>query len=83
MSFLAYPLRAWLLVLILAAVWATTILILGSVLPDRWSVVDVLAHSPVLMVVLVLFGYTMAFLQITHMAARGEKLAWSSGPNAT
>ncbi len=69
-EFLSYPLRALPLALILAMAWATLIAILGAMMPDRWDALEILPRAPVLMIVFMLFGYTVAFLQGTYAAAR-------------
>jgi hypothetical protein len=73
-EFMAYPLRALPHVLVLAAGWATLILILGHTMRDGWGMT-----LPVLMIAYVLFGYTVAFLQATYEAASDGKaglVAW-------
>jgi hypothetical protein len=79
-EFLAYPLRALPAALVLSVLWATLIAFLGAMMPDQWDAVEVLTRSPVLLVVFVLFGVTVAFLQATLRAALAGKAGFLAMP---
>jgi hypothetical protein len=81
--FLAYALRALPRVLVLAAAWATMITIVGGVMKNGWDLSEVLARAgvllPALAVLFMLFGYTMALLEVTLAAAwvgKAGSVAW-------
>jgi hypothetical protein len=78
---LLYPLRAWLVVLGLAAAWATAtaIVTLAAVLPSTWVVAELILRFPVLVLIFLLLGYTFAWLRATLSAAihgRAGFVAW-------
>ena len=83
-EFLAYPLRALPCVLLLAVAWATLTAILGAVMPDGWDATEIVTHLPVLlpvlMIVFVLFGYTIAFFQATYGLARAGTAGFIAWP---
>jgi len=66
---LLYPLRAWPVVLGLAAVWATLLALIVAALPHRRELSDLMGGVFALLWLFALFGYTMAWLQTTLAAA--------------
>jgi hypothetical protein len=77
---LLYPILALPVSFGLAAAWATTIAFIHGIIPDEWEAVEILARSPVLLVVFVLFAYTAAFLQATLAAAKAGEAGFIAWP---
>jgi hypothetical protein len=77
---LLYPVRALPLEFLLAAAWATLIAFVWLVLPDEWEPIDVVARMPLLLIVFLLSGWTVAFLQMTFTAASAGKSGFLAMP---
>jgi hypothetical protein len=79
---LQYPLRAWLVLLMLAVNWATWAVVFLSLLPDHWGPAEAAWRLPLLAYGLMLLGYTCAFCRCTLTSGiRGEAgfIRWPGG----
>ena len=78
-DFLLYPLRASPLILYLSVAWATLLTITGAIMLDSSDGMVMVLRTPLLLLDLVVFAYTMGFLQATLAAASEGKagtVAW-------
>lgn len=77
---LEYPMRAWVLVGGLAAVWGTATTFLWLIFPETWNLAELMPRFPLLLFAFLLVGYTCAGLQATLVAGRAGEAGYVAWP---